>query len=42
MGQEWLSALALLDIEKDVVPDIDKIIDKFAKKSSHKLELCYS
>ena len=42
MGPERLSALALLDIEKDVVPEIDKIIDTFAKKSTRKLELCYS
>ena len=41
MGQERLTALALLDIEKDVMPDIDKIVDTFAKQSPRKLQLCY-
>ena len=41
MGQERLTALALLDIDKDVMPDIDKIADTFAKQSPRKLQLCY-
>ena len=41
MGQERLTALALLDIEKDVMPDIHKIVDTFAKQSPRKLQLCY-
>ena len=40
MGQERLSALAILAMEKDVVPDVHKIVDTFAKSSPHKLQLC--
>ena len=44
MGQERLTALALLNIEKDIIPDIEKIVtvDVFAKQAPHKLQLCYS
>ena len=41
-GSKRLSTLALLDIQKHIMSDIHKIIDTFAKKSSRKLELCYS
>ena len=41
MGQERLTALALLDIEKDIMPDTDKIFDTFAKQSPRKSQLCY-
>ena len=42
MGQERLTALALLNIEKDIIPDIEKIVDVFAKQAPRKLQLCYS
>ena len=42
MGQERLTALALLNIEKDIIPDIEKIVDAFAKQAPRKLQLCYS
>ena len=42
MGQKRFTAVTLLDIKKDIMPDIDKIIDTFAKHSPWKLQLCYS
>jgi len=42
MGQERLSTLALLEIEKDITPDIQKVVEKFALKSNRKLKLSYS
>ena len=42
MGQERLTALALLEIERDIMPDIEKIIDVCAKQAPRKLQLCYS
>ena len=39
IGQGRLSALALLDIEKDVMLDIDKIVDTFVKQSPQKLTI---
>ena len=42
MGQERLSTLALLEIEKDITPDIQKVVEKFALKSNCKLKLSYS
>ncbi len=42
MGQERLTALALLNIERDIMPDIEKIIDVFAEQAPRKLQLCYS
>ena len=41
MGQERLTALALLNIERDIMPDIEKIINVFAKQAPRKLQLCY-
>ena len=42
MGQERLTALAVLDMERDIMPDIEKIVDVFAKQAPRKLQLCYS
>ena len=42
MGQERLSTLALLEIEKDITPDIQKVVEEFASKSNRKLKLSYN
>ena len=43
MGQERLSTLALLEIEKDIIPDIQKIIENFATNKPHrKLQISYN
>ena len=42
MGQERLSALALINIEKEIAIDADKVVDDFAKNSSRKLQLSYT
>lgn len=38
MGQERLTGLALLNAHREIVVDVDKVIDRFAKIRNRRLE----
>ena len=42
MGQERLIALVLLNIENEILLDVDKVADDFARNSPNNLQLKYT